>query len=76
MPAPTRHAPALPFSARGELSAALVPVLTGGAPPETLEGLAEAAVARAADPVRDDDVQLSLFLLYAQHYGTLEQLDP
>jgi len=76
MPAPPRQASALPFSDRGELSAALAAVLTGGAPPESLEGLAEAAVARAADPVRDDDVQLSLFLLYAQHYGTLEQLDP
>ncbi len=65
----------LPFAARGELSAALIDVLVDGAPLDTLAGRAAAAVGRATDAVRDDDVQLSLFLLYAQHYGTLEQLD-
>ncbi|WP_416380864.1 iron-containing redox enzyme family protein [Georgenia sp. H159] len=76
MSAPATISAALPFSARGELSAALLDVLVGGASPDVLVGLAEAAVARASDAVRDDDIQLGLFLLYAQHYGTLEELDP
>jgi len=37
-------------------------------------GIAGAAVDAADDIVRDDDVQLSLFLLYAGHYGSLPGL--
>ncbi len=62
-------------SARGELSAALLDVLVGAADTDVLEGLADRALAATTDVVRDDDVQLSLLLLYAQHYGTFEQLD-
>lgn len=75
-PAPAATSVQLPFSARGELSAVLLDVLVGGVSPDVLAGLGEAAVARTTDAVRDDDIQLSLLLLYAQHYGTLEQLDP
>lgn len=37
-------------------------------------GLAGEAVDRVDDVVRDDDVQLSLFLLYSLHYGSLPGL--
>ena len=74
IPAPARPSTRLPFSGRGDLSATLVDVLAGDAGTESLERLGEAAVSRAVNAVRDDDLQLSLFLLYAQHYGTLPQL--
>lgn len=76
--ASSRTAPAMSGlpSARGELSAALLDVLVGAAPVDALSGMAERAVAAATDIVRDDDAQLSLLLLYAQHYDSLEQLDP
>src|SRR5690625_4330726 len=76
--ASSRTAPAMSGlpSARGELSAALLDVLVGAAPVDALSGMAARAVAAATDIVRDDDAQLSLLLLYAQHYDSLEQLDP
>ncbi|WP_309128441.1 iron-containing redox enzyme family protein [Microbacterium sp.] len=61
-----------PFAARGPLSAALLEVLTdrdaGGA--DRLPQLAEEA-ALAQDPIRDGDLQLSLFLLYSVAYGSI-----
>jgi hypothetical protein len=66
--------PPLPVTARGEVSAALLDVLLRGAEPATLAQLGKAAVARTTDAVRDDDIQLSLFLLYSLSYGTFAQL--
>ncbi|MCM3660521.1 iron-containing redox enzyme family protein [Georgenia satyanarayanai] len=71
---PGRGAPALPVTPRGEVSATLLDVLLRGADPETLENLGRAAATRTTDAVRDDDIQLSLFLLYALSYGTFDQL--
>ncbi|MCR2801859.1 iron-containing redox enzyme family protein [Microbacterium sp. zg-Y818] len=62
------HRPA----ARGPLSAAIAELLED--PAKDAAGVAARAVAAvdaADDAVRDDDVQLSLFLLYALHYGSL-----
>lgn len=67
----------LPFDSRGPLSAALLDCLTGGpSPASELPGLAVTAVdgIQGADVVRDEDVQLSLFALYAIAYGSLPQL--
>ena len=71
-----RTSPA-PFAARGHLSERLLAVLTA-APDDTLvEGIAELADAALLtdDVLRDDDVQLSLFLLYALAYGSVPALD-
>lgn len=64
------------FSARGPLSAALLDALTGAVGDDDVVALAEQAVAEADDVLRDDDVQLSLFVLYASAYGSLPELDP
>ena len=65
-------APALAFSPRGPLSAAITAVLTDGtAPPTDLPGRARTAAA-GRDVLVDDDVQLALFLLYALSYGSLD----
>lgn len=68
-------AEAVRITARGPLSAALLEVLadheSGGA--ERLPQLAHEAVL-VEDPIADDDVQLSLFLLYSLAYGSLPQL--
>lgn len=66
----------LPFGARGPLSSRVLNALTGRGPVEGLLDVAENAAAGSPDPVRDDDVQLALFALYAQSYGSLPQLDP
>ncbi|MHC9044381.1 iron-containing redox enzyme family protein [Microbacterium saperdae] len=60
---------------RGPLSAALVRRLTGQEESDHF-AQAEAAIARTGDIVRDDDIQLSLFLLFASSYGALPQIDP
>ncbi|WP_193596054.1 iron-containing redox enzyme family protein [Microbacterium sp. YJN-G] len=65
----------VPFSARGPLSEAVLSRLTTPALPE-LCGLAETALDRCDDILADDDVQLSLFLLHASAYGSLDGLDP
>ncbi|MFJ4045343.1 iron-containing redox enzyme family protein [Microbacterium sp. NPDC089987] len=61
-------------SARGPLSAELLEVLNDRAP-ERAEGLPQLArdAVLVEDPITDDDVQLSLFLLYAVAYGSLPQ---
>jgi len=60
---------------RGPLSAALLGLIDGDAlvPVHEVPELARAATAAAADAIVDDDVQLSLFLLYAIAYGSLDQ---
>lgn len=67
--------PGLPCSPRGPLSEAVLEFLTVGHCEEDLGELANRAVARAADIIRDDDIQLALFALYASSYGSLEQFD-
>lgn len=64
----------LPFAARGRLSEALLELLGGAGERRAgeLPELASAAVADV-DPIFDDDVQLSLFVLYALAYGSLGQ---
>jgi hypothetical protein len=64
------------FSARGPLSDAILGALTGRGADAEHSALAVEAVAAADDLLRDDDVQLSLFLLYASAYGSLPALDP
>ncbi|MDN3309419.1 iron-containing redox enzyme family protein [Microbacterium oryzae] len=68
----------LPFAARGPLSDAVLRRLTGPAGGEgAAHGeLARRAVAGAADVIRDDDVQLALFALYASSYGSIDAFDP
>ncbi|WIE76966.1 iron-containing redox enzyme family protein [Curtobacterium sp. MCSS17_007] len=72
--------------ARGPLSAALIDALTTGTPgagtpgagtpgPDALRDAATAAVDRAEDVLTDDDVQLTLFLLYELHYGGIVGVD-
>ena len=62
-------------AARGPLSAAILDLLADPAKDAAdLAARAEAALDAADDVVRDDDVQLSLFLLYALHYGSLAAL--
>lgn len=65
----------LPFTARGPLSAGLLDALRGGdTPVAALPDLAAEAVTEV-DAIRDDDVQLALFTLYAIAYGSLPELD-
>jgi hypothetical protein len=70
--------PRAPFGARGPLSASLFETFAAepadGAP--RFAALAEDVLADVVDPLRDDDVQLTLFLLYAGHYGSLSFIDP
>ena len=59
---------------RGPASATVVAALRGG----HVAGLHEAvtgATARTADVLRDEDLQLALFLLYELHYGGLAGVD-
>src|SRR5690625_2528303 len=60
---------------RGELSAHLLRILTV-APASTLdlEDLGQHALRATGDVVEDDDVQLTLFILYALLYGSLGQV--
>ncbi|MBD7958504.1 iron-containing redox enzyme family protein [Microbacterium sp. Sa4CUA7] len=76
----TTHAAANPDTrtrpmARGPLSAEILDLLADDT--QDAAGLADRAAAvvdRATDIARDDDVQVSLFLLYALHYGSLADL--
>lgn len=61
----------LPFGARGPLSDAAIRRLVGRRVSEDLTALAREAVRRSTDVIRDDDVQLALFVLYASAYGSL-----
>jgi hypothetical protein len=67
--------PGLPFAARGPLSEAVALRLSGAASTGDLTATAQRAVADATDIARDDDVQLALFSLYANAYGSLDGLD-
>jgi hypothetical protein len=71
-----RTSPA-PFAARGQLSELLLDILTSEPDDALTDGLAEATEAALTtdDVLRDEDVQLSLFLLFAVVYGSLPALD-
>ncbi|QYM63753.1 iron-containing redox enzyme family protein [Microbacterium sp. Se5.02b] len=72
----TTSATALPFRDRGPVSRAIITHLTDDDHEVTDHtALAADAVASSADIVRDDDLQLALFVLYASAYGSLPQLD-
>lgn len=64
----------LSFEPRGSLSEAVLVRLTGRGDQRDLAGLAGRALADTSDLIRDDDVQLALFVLFASSYGSLEQL--
>ncbi|MGN6272592.1 MAG: iron-containing redox enzyme family protein [Protaetiibacter sp.] len=72
----TTHEPPtrLGIAARGPLSDALLRLLTDeeSEPSPEFDELADAA-ADCAHPIFDDDLQLSLFLIYAVAYGSLDQ---
>ena len=76
----TESSSAFPMAARGPLSHKLMTVLADR--PETTPvdpGLSEAvgaALAAADSVVYDDDVQLSLFVLYGLHYGSFAGISP
>lgn len=63
-----------PFTSRGPLSDAVLRRLTGTERDRALDALARSAVAGSADVVRDDDIQLALFTLYASAYGSIPAL--
>ncbi|MFB7250191.1 iron-containing redox enzyme family protein [Microbacterium sp. NPDC056234] len=62
----------LPFAGRGPLSEAVLRHLCGGAADGDPGALAAMALAQTADIVRDDDIQLALFALYASSYGSID----
>ncbi|MFS0894153.1 iron-containing redox enzyme family protein [Microbacterium sp. 179-I 3D3 NHS] len=66
---------AVAFTPRGPLSDAILRALTGSGADADHSALAVEAVAASGDLLRDDDVQLALFLLYASAYGSLPALD-
>ncbi|MGK3949453.1 iron-containing redox enzyme family protein [Microbacterium sp. K2] len=63
------------IAARGPLSDGIIRRLTGD-DVDDLGARAESALAMSDDVVRDDDIQLALFVLYASSYGSLPGLDP
>jgi hypothetical protein len=60
---------------RGPLSTALIRVLLEGADPSVLLDIADTAVDATIDIVRDEDLQLALFVLYELHYGGIHGVD-
>lgn len=66
----------LPFAERGPLSDAVLRHLTGSPGDHDHGELARRAAEEASDIVRDDDVQLALFALYASSYGSIDQFEP
>lgn len=66
---------ALAFRDRGPLSRAVIDHLTGAEDVLDHTALAAEAAAASADIARDDDIQLTLFVLYASAYGSLPELD-
>lgn len=63
------------ITARGPISDAVIAQLQGRADTPPAE-VAASTLTTTADVVRDDDVQLALFLLYASSYGSLPGMDP
>jgi hypothetical protein len=68
--------PAPPFTARGPLSTHLLDLLRSAPDGDPdLTALADDALGRAAEIVHDDDIQLTLFVLYGLHYGSVVDAD-
>jgi hypothetical protein len=64
------------FAARGPLSTRLLDLLSAAPDGDTdLLPLADEALRRATDIVHDDDIQLTLFVLYGLHYGSVVETD-
>lgn len=59
---------------RGFISDKILRTLRDGQPLNSLLGAVKQAVQMSTDIVRDDDIQVSLFVLYALHYGSLKAL--
>jgi hypothetical protein len=68
-------APMIPPTPRGPVSSALLEVLLRGSDPSVLLDAAGAAVAASTDVLRDEDLQLTLFVLYELQYGGVEGVD-
>jgi hypothetical protein len=64
------------FAARGPLSTHLLALLSSApdSDPDLLP-LADDALARTTEIVHDDDIQLTLFVLYGLHYGSVVEAD-
>lgn len=63
------------FTGRGPLSETIMSALRDDAQPlGGLPDIAREALESTSDVIRDDDIQLGLFLLYALHYGSLPGL--
>lgn len=62
----------LPFTPRGALSHAVLAKLSGASVDTSLARLARRTLASTEDVIVDDDLQLTLFSLYASSYGSVE----
>jgi hypothetical protein len=69
------RAAVVPFSARGPASSAVLSALTGESDPASVVEVARDAVAASRGILRDDDLQLALFALYASAYGAIDAFD-
>ena len=68
--------PPPPFAARGPLSTRLLELLSSAPDGDPgLQTFADEALGRATEIVHDDDIQLSLFVLYGLHYGSVVETD-
>jgi len=69
---------AFPMEARGMLSARLIAALStdpaNGGDLLDLSPVVDSALSAATSIVRDDDIQLSLFILYGLHYGSFDSV--
>lgn len=65
----------LGVSARGPLSDAVIRRFSGDTEADHRTH-AEVALEATSDVIRDDDIQLALFLLYASSYGSITAIDP
>ncbi|GGD87927.1 hypothetical protein GCM10007269_33390 [Microbacterium murale] len=79
IPSPAEPAPTATsagrFEARGPVSNAVLHRLTGSENTDHV-ALARLAADETRDVLRDDDIQLALFMLYASSYGSLDEFSP
>lgn len=67
--------PFISFSPRGVLSAAVIDAFSAPGSSQAAAAAVDEVLASCIDIVRDDDIQLALFVLYASAYGSLPGLD-
>lgn len=77
---PATDHPTPPFGSRGILSHRIIaavqrPVGEADVLLAGLESIVDGAIGRTADILRDDDIQLALFILYGLHYGRVIESD-